>query len=243
MSDTNNLPAVDPRSLVVQKAGMEIGDTILSVDGIKIDSWERLARTIHKRPEKKIPITFKRGDAVFSKELVPRKDDASGRGMIGIMPKIFYKKVGFLFSVKEGAMQCYRLTAFTITTIASKISKAESPDLAGPVGIVQMVSRAAHSGIEDLIFLIGLISVAIGFFNILPIPLLDGGHAAFYIWEGLSGKKLTPRAMAAANGVGICFLLSLLVFATFNDFSRILSQRKAREKVEVTAPEPVKDAK
>ena len=110
-----------------------------------------------------------------------------------------------------------------------KFLKREKPDLAGPVGIVQMVSRAAHSGLEDFVFLIGLISVAIGFFNILPIPLLDGGHAVLYLWEGLSGRKLTVKFVGYANSMGLAFLLSLLVFATYNDILRIRDQRRAKK--------------
>src|SRR6476469_4528102 len=102
-----------------------------------------------------------------------------------------------------------------------------------------LVSRAAHSGWEDLVFLIGLISVAIGFFNILPVPLLDGGHAAMYVWEGVSGKPLTKDAMAKANGVGIAFLLSLLVFATYNDLRRIHHERSiTREAPAAEQPTP-----
>lgn len=98
--------------------------------------------------------------------------------------------------------------------------------MAGPIGIVQIVSRAAHSGLEDLIFLIALISVAVGFFNILPIPLLDGGHAALYLWEGLSGKKLTEKMVRVANSFGIAILLSIFIFATYSDIVRIRSQNK-----------------
>jgi len=94
---------------------------------------------------------------------------------------------------------------------------------------VQMVSRAAHSGLEDLVFLIGLISVAIGFFNILPIPLLDGGHGILYLWEGISRRKLTTQIVGAANSVGLVFLLSLLIFATFNDVMRIRDARRAKK--------------
>jgi len=126
-------------------------------------------------------------------------------------------------------MQCVKLTTYTIKTLAGKIYRREKPDLAGPLGIVQMVSRAAHSGIENFVFLIGMISVAIGFFNILPIPLLDGGHGVLYLWEGLSGRKLTTKLVGMANSVGLVFLLSLLVFATYNDVLRFRDQSRAKK--------------
>lgn len=210
------------------QAGIRLDDRITAVDGIAIATWEELAAAIHKSPGRELMLAYRRGDEARRTKIVPRKDEASGRGVIGIMPKPIYRDVGILGSMREGAKQCWLLSAFTVKTILSKLYRRERPDLAGPVGIVQMVSRAAHSGWEDLVFLIGLISVAIGFFNILPVPLLDGGHAAMYLWEGLSGRPLTQKAMARANGVGIAFLLSLLLFATYNDVIRLRSERAGR---------------
>lgn len=210
------------------RAGIQIDDQITSINGKETKTWEEVASTIHKFPGQEITVVFKRGEAATTVKITPKKDEASGRGVIGIMPKPVYRAVGFGGAVTEGVKQCWALTTFTVKTIASKIYKAERPDVAGPVGIVQMVSKAAHSGWEDLVFLIGLISVAIGFFNILPVPLLDGGHAAMYIWEGVTGKPLTKEAMARANSVGIAFLISLLVFATYNDVVRLRSERAAR---------------
>lgn len=208
-------------------AGLKVGDVILSVDGRRLTNWEELAGLIHKNPGRNLEFSIERAGRVFKQKVVARRDAASGRGMIGIMPQPVYRPVGFSTALVEGLRQCYALTEFTISTIASKIYRRERPDVAGPLGIVQMVSRAAHSGWEDLVFLMGLLSVAIGFFNILPIPLLDGGHGAMYVWEGLSGRKLTPNAMAKANGVGMVFLLSLLAFATYNDCLRLYSERRA----------------
>lgn len=211
-------------------AGLKIDDEITAVEGVGIKSWEELAGRIHKSPGRELELTFLRGTETLKKRVTPKKDDASGRGVIGIMPRPVYRPVPLWQAGWEGAKQCWELSKFTVETIASKIVKRERPDLAGPVGIVQMVSRAARSGWEDLLFLIGLLSVAIGFFNILPVPLLDGGHGAMYLWEGLSGKKLTPNVVAKANGVGIVFLLSLLLFATYNDLLRIRGERSARIK-------------
>ncbi|MBI5884396.1 MAG: RIP metalloprotease [Elusimicrobia bacterium] len=226
-------------------AGVMIGDEVTAVSGKRVDTWEGLAKAIHASPGKEIELSIKRAagtlkgspagalkgspSGVSRVKLVPRKDASTGKGVVGIMPQPVYREVGPLEAFTEGGNQCVSLTLFTIQTIGSKLLKREKPDLAGPVGIAQMVSRAAHSGFEDLVFLIGLISVAIGFFNLLPIPLLDGGHAVLYLWEGLSGRKLTPSTVNSANSVGIFFLLFLLAFATYNDFSRIYHERAGRK--------------
>lgn len=214
-------------------AGIKLDDKITAVNGKAVTTWDDLAGTIHGYADKRISLTYQRDEQPpRTIWITPKKDEQSGYGVIGIMPKPVYSPVGFLGAAKEGVNQCWSLTAFTVKTIGSKLWRREKPDLAGPVGIVQMVSRAAHSGWEDLVFLIGLISVAIGFFNILPIPLLDGGHGAMYLWEGLSGRKLTKEAVATANGVGIAFLISLLVFATYNDLLRIRNAREMKEKAQ-----------
>jgi regulator of sigma E protease len=214
--------------LPADKAGLEVGDRIKAFDGREIMSWEDLATSIHRSADQEIALTIQRGDKALDIKVTPHKDEASQNGVIGIMPKAEYVPAGPLEAMSESAHLCWNQTKQTVTTIGSKIWKRERPDLAGPVGIFQMVSRAARAGWEEFIFLIGFISVAIGFFNLLPLPLLDGGHGAFYFWEGLAGKRLTAETQEKANTMGLAFLLSLLVFATYNDVLRIRTERKAR---------------
>jgi len=217
------------------QAGLLADDKIVELDGIAIDRWTDMASFIHANPGKSVQMAYIRDGKRQETQIVPREDSASGRGLIGIMPKMEYQDVGLIGAAKEGLHQCYYWTAYTVNTLKEKIVRREKPDLAGPVGIVQMVSRAAHSGLEDFIFLIGLISVAIGFFNVLPVPLLDGGHAALYLWEGISGKKLTIKLVGYANSLGLAFLMSLLLFATYNDILRIVDQKKAAGEAAVEA--------
>ena len=214
--------------LPADKAGIEIGDRIKAFDGREVTGWEDLASSIHRSANQEIELTIVRGDKTLDIKVTPRKDEAGLNGVIGIMPKAEYVPAGPLEAMSESARMCWTQTKQTVTTIGSKIWKRERPDLAGPVGIFQMVSRAARAGWEEFIFLIGFISVAIGFFNLLPLPLLDGGHGAFYFWEGIAGKRLTPETQEKANTVGLAFLMSLLVFATYNDVLRIRTERKAR---------------
>ncbi|MBI4346388.1 MAG: site-2 protease family protein [Elusimicrobia bacterium] len=216
------------QGLPAEKAGLKSEDRVVKIGRESVETWTQMAEVIHKNPEKEITVVFVREGKLQQIQVTPNLDKAANRGLIGITPKFEYKDIGFVGSVKEGLHQCWLWTKYTVTTLASKIYHRERPDLAGPVGIVQMVSRAAHSGLEDLIFLIGLISVAVGFFNILPIPLLDGGHAALYIWEGLSRRKLTLKTLQVANSIGMVFLMSLLLFATYNDLVRIRDTRKAK---------------
>jgi regulator of sigma E protease len=214
--------------LPADKAGLQIGDRIKAFDGREVAGWDDMASSIHRSPNQAVALTVLRGDKTFEVKVTPQKDDSGEHGVIGIMPKAEYAPAGPLEAMRESARMCWTQTKQTVTTIGGKIWRRERPDLAGPVGIFQMVSRAARAGWEEFIFLIGFISVAIGFFNLLPLPLLDGGHGAFYFWEGLAGKRLTPETQEKANTVGLAFLMSLLVFATYNDVLRIRTERAAR---------------
>ncbi len=210
------------------KAGIAVGDKIVAFGGRALTGWEDLASSIHRSAEKEISLSVVRGERKLEIKVTPKKDETGERGVIGIMPKADYKAVGPLAAGGEALRLCWTQSKQTVTTISGKLWKRERPDLAGPVGIFQMVARASRAGWEEFIFLIGFISVAIGFFNLLPLPLLDGGHAAFYWWEGLRGRRASNEAMERANTLGIAFLMSLLIFATYNDVLRIRTERATK---------------
>lgn len=213
-----------------EAAGLKPGDRFLKVDGVAVQNWQEMAGKIYAKVEKEVSITYSRGGAEATVKMKTRKaPDGSGRGVIGIAPSTGYKRVPFFKGIAMGAHQCWYWTAFTVKTLKSNFDKREKPDLAGPIGIVNIVSKAAHTGLTDLVFLIALISVAVGFFNLLPIPILDGGWAVLYLYEGLSRRKLTGKIMQYVNGAGMAMLLSILLFATYNDIVRMVSSRSAKK--------------
>lgn len=221
-----------------QQAGLRNGDRVLSVDGKSVNSWTGMADIIHARPGREVSIEYERSGAKTEVKLLARTSpDGSGYGVVGIGPGVDYVRVPLFKGLRMGAYQCWYWTAFTVKTLAANIHKHEKPDLAGPIGIVNIVSRAAHTGKADFFFLLGLISVAVGFFNLLPIPLLDGGWAAIYLFEGVSRRKLTENAMKYVNGAGMALLLSILIFATYNDISHIAASRAAKKAAAAQAQE------
>lgn len=211
-------------------AGLKAGDRILKIDGKAVESWAEMSAGIYGKPEKDITLVYARDGAEASLTLKTRKaPGAEDRGVIGIAPGVEYARVPVLKGLAMGAHQCWYWTNFTIQTLKSNIIKREKPDLAGPIGIVNIVSKAAHTGVADFFFLIGLISVAVGFFNLLPIPLLDGGWAVLFIYEGISRRKPTENLMRYVNAAGMVMLLSILLFATYNDIMRIVTSRGAKK--------------
>jgi regulator of sigma E protease len=211
-----------------ETAGLKAGDVIKQIDGVPISKWEDIANSVQPRADKTIEVVALRAGVEEKFTLTPRLDKTRNVGVMGVTVSTEYKPVGVFESVRAGAYQCWFWTYFTLQTIGEKIYKREKPDVAGPVGIVQMVSSAAHSGIENLIMLIGLLSVAIGLFNLFPIPVLDGGHVVLFLWEGISRRKLTEKLVARANSVGMVILFSLLIFATYSDIARIRQGRKEK---------------
>jgi len=228
------VPSSDPvigeltESYPASLAGLKEGDRITAVDGEKITTWTQMARTIHSKPAIPIKISYERDGKTADATLVPRTDSTGKFGLIGILPGVVYKNIGVFKSVGLGAYQCYYWTEFTVVTLASKIHQRERPDLAGPVGIVHMVSKAAHTGFANFLFLVALISVAVGFFNLLPVPVLDGGQSLLFLWEGISRRKLTEKVFQVANSIGLAFLVCVIVFATYSDIVRIAGSSRSK---------------
>ena len=109
----------------------------------------------------------------------------------------------------------------------------EAPELAGPIGIVNIIHQAAHRNLLDFVFLIAMLSVAVGMFNLFPIPILDGGYALVYLWEGLTHKLPTEKTLNVAVNIGLYILITLIVYASYSDIKRIFFKPKTA--VEQTA--------
>ena len=211
-------------------AGLKPGDRVLKIDGTPVADWADMAARIHGKFRKPVSVTYSRAGAEATVSLTTREaPEGLQRGVIGISPGVAYARVPLLKGVAMGAHQCWYWTAFTVKTLASNIYKHEKPDLAGPIGIVNIVSKAAHTGAPDFFFLIGLISVAVGFFNLLPLPLLDGGWIVLFLFEGVSRRKVSSEVMKYVNGAGIALLLSIFLFATYSDIMRLKTAHDAKK--------------
>lgn len=210
-------------------AGLLAGDKIMSINGNATNNWKDLVLTLRKATEenlKEVSLTYQRKDTENT-VVIPFGEN----NKLGITVEPVYEKIGPFKSIYMAAYQCYYWTALSLTTIADKIYHKQAPDMAGPIGIFELVGKGVHNGAEDYFFLIALISVAIGMFNLFPIPILDGGHICFFIIEGITGKRPTEKVFNNACGVGAIILISLVLFATYQDVGRL---RKKSPKAAVT---------
>jgi regulator of sigma E protease len=203
-----------------EEAGLRAGDRVLSLDGKPVAAWTEMAESIHGRSGQAVAVEYKRGEETGTVRLTPRLGP-EGRGLIGVTPSTVFDKVGFWTAWARGAQQTWMWTEYTLRYLGEKLVKREKPELSGPLGIATVVAKATRAGVQDMLYLIALISVGIGLFNLFPIPLLDGGHLMFYLWEGITKRPVTRRAMSVANTLGLSLLLTVLVFATYSDIQRM----------------------
>ena len=216
-----------------QIAGFKKGDRIVAVNGDRVRTWEEAAALIHKSPEKAIDITYVRdGDAAGGERitaLVPKRDPQNDRGLIGISPSIQMNPLGFKASLAGAMDQTLGLSWLTLRYLGNAAKNAivrrSRPDieLAGPIGIIQVISNVVHEGAQALVSLIAIISLNLGLFNLFPIPLLDGGHVFLYLLEGINRKPLNKSAVRVANIAGAAFLIMIFLFATTQDIPRLKS--------------------
>ena len=226
---TNNLPAA--------KAGLLSGDRILTVDGRPMESWADFSKTV------------KAGDgSAITLEIDRRQKGASARTTIVIKPtrldqKTIYgtdtttwvigvqprgdqrtKRFGPFGAVKEAGTTSVEMTVQLVVGIAS-IFSGTTPvreALGGPIMIAQMAGKEAREGFANLAMFTVMLSLELGIINLLPVPLLDGGHLLFFAFEGVKGKPLELRYREAMLQVGLFLLVALMAFVIFNDISRIV---------------------
>lgn len=208
-------------------AGMQIGDRILRINQETVTQWDQMARLIHEKPDQKLSLEVERPDEkndtkkMIKLSLTPQRDPQHAVGLIGIMPRVEKVRVGIGGSIKTSLKDLKLWTLQPLKYLSQKISRWESPkELSGPLGIVQMVSKASREGISYMIYLMAIISTGLGLFNLFPIPVLDGGHVFLYTVEGIIRRPLSRRMMQVANAVGLSVVLTIFLYASYQDILR-----------------------
>lgn len=213
-------------SYPAKTAGLLSGDRILSVNGEPVAAWTDVAERIHKSPETPVALVVRRGGEERSFEVVPVRGSGN-QGLIGISPSVLLTPLPLGAALQAGGQQTVYWTVHTLSYLKDKVVNREKPDLAGPIGIASVISKSTRSGIQDYLFLIALISLGIGLFNLFPIPMLDGGHFMFFLWEGITRRPVSRRAAQVANVAGLSVLLGILLFATVSDVQRLRTKPAA----------------
>ena len=220
ISNTSRIGAIG-ENYPAAAAGLLNGDTIKSIDGVNISLWNEISENLKNKADKQSLFVIERGTATFEVSINVAKNPATGGGLIGVSPYIAKEKAGFFKSMLYGIEAPITQSIMTVAYLADKLFTLEKPDVAGPIGIMQVMGKAAKSGMEDYLRLIAIISVALGLFNLFPIPFVDGGMIVLFIVEGIKKSPVGVKTIQVYNTVGIMIIAVIFIFATYSDILRL----------------------
>lgn len=207
--------------MAAQKAGMQEGDKIISIDNVEIKSWDDILDNMQDKADKQVNISVLRNNEKIDFTFIADKNPITDVGMLGIQPKVTMEKTSFLRAAYLSAQMVWIQTAVTVLYLWDKLVTWEKPELAGPVGVIQIMAKSADAGLSSYIRLIAIISVALGLFNLFPIPLVDGGMIVLFIVEGIIRKRISMKVIQIYNTIGVGIILLILIFATYSDLIRL----------------------
>jgi regulator of sigma E protease len=224
---------VQPGS-AAEAAGVLPGDIVRQIEGTSIESFTDLQRIVSINADRELEIVIDRGGATETVRVTPRLqevEDAFGNshkvGVLGIARNVdaeSYTRVQYAphKALWEGVAETWFVIERTGVFLARLVTGRESAEqLGGPIRIAQVSGDVAAVSLPALINLTAILSVSIGLLNLLPIPMLDGGHLVFYTLEALRGRPLKPEVMEMSFRVGLAFVLCLMLFATWNDLTNL----------------------
>lgn len=222
-------PATEPilggviQGMSAEQAGLKEGDLILSVDGQAVSTWTEFTDKLKSVAEgQNVSLQYKRGEEITEVTVSPKFDKQENRALVGVQSSIVYESKSLPESFTLAIDHTKEMTVFMIDSIVRLIKEPEQTEnLAGPIGIVQMSGQVAERGFIPLLNFAALLSINLGIINLLPVPVLDGGHFVNLFIEAVRGKPLGSKAIAYTQRVGIALLLMLMLFATKNDLVRV----------------------
>ena len=215
-------------------SGLLKGDKIISAKGVKVKNWKDIVNIIKINPEKEIVLKIKRKNDIKLIKVIPKsiKIDNKEVGRLGISPlieeqDILKNKINVKYklvdSIKLSFLKTYDFTILTFNFIFKLIKgEVSSRSISGPVGIAGYAADSFNSGYSSFLGLLAMLSISIGILNLLPIPMLDGGHLMYYLIEFIIRRPVPERIQLMFQQVGVTFLIMVSFFALYNDLLRIM---------------------
>jgi regulator of sigma E protease len=219
-----------------EQAGIKMGDVITAVNGVPTPAAEDIIAAVQQNRDTPMVMTIRRGSEILQlgvTAILKTRRNADGAETesypvvgfsFGTTPdNIFYVPMGIGDAVVNGLTMTYRVAEITAISLKRMVTGEEGiENLSGPVRLAAISGTYAEThGIEGLVLLIGFVSVSIGFMNLLPIPILDGGHLAMFGYEAIARRRPNKKVEQFSYGVGLAFVLSLMIFATLNDVAHL----------------------
>jgi regulator of sigma E protease len=204
-----------------EQAGIFSGDKIIAIDSIKMEDPKRIANIINESSGEELQITLDRGGENIDVFVIPEYDDNYKKGLIGITFEISIEKINIFSAFSKGLITTINIIKLIFTNTIEMITGKVPVEIAGPLGIAQMTGEAAKLGFLSLLYFTAILSIFIGLFNLLPIPILDGGHLLILAIEKIRGKPLEPEKINFMYLIGISLMIIIFIIATYKDILRV----------------------
>lgn len=212
------------------RAGIQAKDLVIAINGKPVDRWEELSGTIAAGKGQPVELKVQRGKEVLTFRITPEKRTAKNllgdmvtTPVLGIVSagEIVIDRFGPMDALTKGSAQTWNVIKITVLSLVKLVERAIPLDtIGGPIMIVKMAGQQAAEGSVSFLAFVALLSVNLGILNLLPVPILDGGHLFFYFWELLFRKPVSARAREMAQQVGLVLLIGLMLLAFYNDIAR-----------------------
>lgn len=213
------------------RAGLKSGDRIVAVDNITISEWTAFVAYIRSHPEQLLRVEISRDGQVMLLPLRPDKKDAGKGKMIGYIGAgnqlgqslLARESYALIPALARALTRTWDMSWLTLQMLGKILTgEASYRNLSGPVSIAQYAGESAQNGIAAFLWFLGIVSVSLGVLNLLPIPLLDGGHLMYYLVEFVRGRPVPEAVQAIGQQIGLALLLGLMVLVFYNDLSRLM---------------------
>lgn len=209
--------------MAADAAGLEEGDLIVRIDGAYVESWYALRELIQVSAGSPVDIEIERDGSSFTLEVTPEQSEPAGDYLLGVAPMhdLELKRYGPAGAFREGAKRTGELIQLTVVFIQKLFTgNVSAQNIGGPITVVQVAGQAAQTDFAAILTVLAFISIQLGILNLLPIPILDGGHILFYTYELITRRPVSMRARETAQQIGLAMLLMLMVLAFYNDILR-----------------------
>jgi regulator of sigma E protease len=218
-----------------QRAGLQAGDRIVAIDDKRIAAWEEVVSHVRGHPGKALTMELERDARVLNVTITPESvtENARAIGRIGAGPRIDRDALANLMtevqygpveSVGKALYKTWDTSIFSLQMLGKMIiGEVSLKNLSGPITIADYAGQSAQAGTVSFLLFLALISISLGVLNLLPIPLLDGGHLMYYIFEILKGSPVSDKAIEIGQHLGMGLLFVLMAFALYNDINRLIS--------------------
>ena len=211
-----------------EQSGLVRGDQVIAIDGVRIENWLEMATHISGKPGQPVLLSVLRGGETLELTITPEPVSIEGKsyGRIGLYQPALENttlRFGPLDAIWPAVDYNWRMTIITLRSLGRMLTMQMSSDnLSGPITIARLAGRTIESGYDDFLKFLAIISISLGLINLLPIPVLDGGHLMNFLFEAIVGRAPSEKAMVRGQVVGLAMIVMLMVFAFYNDIARLL---------------------